>query len=156
MTMEILKEAKKRFGNKVDVVIYGLDQKELHHYGLEKRFDFRNLGLLNSIQVSRLFNESDVFVDFSVFQAMGLAAMEAMSSGLAVIVPKSGGATSFAKDGANSLVVDTSNKESCKKALFELIENVSLREKLGRQALNDMPKYHSDFCAEKMAKILFD
>lgn len=155
MTMKILKEAKKKFGNKIDVVIFGLEQKELHYSRVEINFKFRNLGLLNSIQVSRLFNESDIFVDFSLFQAMGLTAMEAMSAGLAVIVPKSGGAVSYAKDRINSLVIDTLDKNACIKALFELINNNNLRENISRQALIDMPKYHSDFSAYKMAGILF-
>lgn len=155
MTMEILKEAKKKFGNKISIIVFGLEQKELYYSRVERSFDFHNLGLLNSIQVSRLFTESDIFVDFSVFQAMGLTAMEAMASGLAVIVPEKGGTSSFAKDRKNSLVVDTSDINKCKKSLFELIEDSNLRENISREAIKDMPNFHPDFSAANILKTLF-
>ncbi len=156
ITMEVLKEAKKKFDKKVDIVIFGLEQKELYSSRIERNFKFQNLGLLNSVQVSRLFNESDIFIDCSVFQAMGLTAMEAMSSGLAVIVPKDGGGASFANNGVNSLVIDTARKDLCVKALCELVADDNLREKIGRQALKDMPSFHSDFSAHKIAEVLFE
>lgn len=153
LTMEVLKTAKEKYKNKIEVVIFALDRRA--YLGGENKFKFTDLGWLNPQQKSRLFNESDIFVDFSVFQAMGLTAMEAMASGLAVVVPKDGGADSFAKDRINSIVADTSNKDDCLRVLSELIDNDSLRESISRQALKDMPQYHSDFSAGKIADILF-
>jgi glycosyltransferase involved in cell wall biosynthesis len=122
---------------------------------LEKDFGFKNFGLLNPSEVSRLFNESDIFVDFSVFQAMGLTAMEAMASGLAVVVPEKGGAGSFARNRQNSIVVDTTDASQCEKALFELIENHVLRENISREAIKNMPHFNSDLVAAKILNILF-
>jgi GT2 family glycosyltransferase len=156
MTMEILKSVKIRFGNRVDIVIFGLSKDELRFAKIEKKFNFTNLGKLNPLQVSRLFNESDIFVDFSTYQAMGLASMEAMASGLAVIVPKKGGGDSFAINGENSLMVDTSDVNTSRDALFRLINDADLREKLSKEAIRSIPQFHPDFSAANMAKVLFD
>jgi len=68
-------------------------------------------------------NELDIFVDFSSRQAIGLSAMEAMVCGAAVIVPLNGGATTFAINEKNSLLVNTSSSDECYNSLIRLLED---------------------------------
>lgn len=156
MTMQILKDIKNKYGKRVDIVIYGLEQKEIYQYKLDKNFNFTNLGLLNSKQVSILFNESDIFVDYSIYQAMGLGAMEAMSAGLAVIAPKEGGASSFIDNGLNGILVDTQSYKECIDALRDLIDDENLRKEMSSKALVGMQKFHPDFSSKRILEILFD
>jgi glycosyltransferase involved in cell wall biosynthesis len=96
-----------------------------------------------------------VFCDFSSYQAMGLTAMEAMACGAAVILPKDGGATSFAADGRNALIVDTRAPEPGLAALSRLVEDAGLAGRLGDRALEDMAAFVPERPALRILEVLF-
>jgi glycosyltransferase involved in cell wall biosynthesis len=100
-------------------------------------------------------NELDIFVDFSSHQAMGLSAMEAMACGAAVIVPTQGGATTFARNDKNSIVIDTTSREQCWQSLVRLIEDETFRSKLQRNAINDICAFYPEKPAFNILKALF-
>jgi glycosyltransferase involved in cell wall biosynthesis len=102
-----------------------------------------------------LLNEVDIFADFSTYQAMGLTAMEAMSCGVAVIVPRAGGASSFARDEENALMVDTASERECYKALERLVLDNELRIRLQNQALIDVAGFGPDRVAAAILQVLF-
>jgi glycosyltransferase involved in cell wall biosynthesis len=97
-----------------------------------------------------------VFVDFSVWQAMGLTALEAMCTGCATIVPAAGGAASFARHGVNCLVIDTSAPQACLAALGRLVEDSRLRTSLERQAIADAAGIYPERTALGILATLFD
>jgi hypothetical protein len=127
LTMAVLREISRSYPSKVETRLFGCDFAEPGFSALPRDFPWRLAGELRSTQVASLFNEADIFVDFSEFQALGLTALEAMSSGLAVIVPERGGAGVYAREGENCLVVDTSDQRACAAALQRLIEVDDLR-----------------------------
>ena len=122
---------------------------------LPREFACRNAGVLRRQELASLMNEIDLFVDFSSFQAMGLAALEAMACGAAVIVPKNGGATSFARNDVNSLVIDTSTADSCRAALERLVGDRDLIARLGHRAMFDACQHHAERAAFRMLDNLF-
>ena len=138
LTMELLRRMTQRYGAGVEAVIFGTSADEPGFAELSAGFSWTLAGVLNQEQVARFMNEVDIFVDFSSHQAMGLAALEAMACGAAIIVPSRGGAVSFARDGENALVVDTSSPDACWQALKCLIEDHNLRSRLQRNALIDV------------------
>lgn len=156
MTMEILKEIYNNNSNKIRIVIFGCSNHDLIVHGLNYDFPYINAGILNQEQVAGLMCNMDIFVDFSLFQAMGLTALEAMAAGVAVIVPARGGANSFAVDRINSLIVDTSSKRKCVDALNELIFDDKLRNKLRSQAIVDACKYYPERAAYNMLEVFFN
>lgn len=85
--------------------------------------------------------ESDVFVDFSTYQAFGRTALEAMACGCAVIVPEYGGTSEYAEDNVNALVVDTADRSACVDATRILVEDRELRERLSRNAISTAGRY---------------
>jgi GT2 family glycosyltransferase len=153
LTMELLRRASRQYG--VEILIFGSPLYEPRFLRLPHDFPWRLAGVLNPQQVASLLNTADIFVDFSSFQAMGLTALEAMACGNAVAVPARGGATSFAKDGENSLVVDTSSPEACWQALVRLIEDDGLRARLQRNALADVCAYAPEGPAYNILNALF-
>lgn len=155
LTMELLRETTRRYGSQVEVVIFGVAENDLASNGLPRDFPFTLAGVLSQKQVARLLNEVDVFVDFSSHQAMGLTALEAMACGAAVIVPALGGATSFARHGENSLVVDTSSRRACMSALRQLVDDHELRRRLQRQALQDVCAFFPERPAYRLLEVLF-
>jgi glycosyltransferase involved in cell wall biosynthesis len=134
LTMELLQQASRHYRGRVEIVILGISLGDPGFAELPRDFAWRLAGVLTQQQVAHLLNEVDIFVDFSSHQAMGLTALEAMACGAAVIVPERGGAISFARHEENSLVVDTSSREACWRALQGLIEDHHLRSRLQRNA----------------------
>lgn len=160
MTWEILRKIKKEFGEIVDIRIFGADpeREDISRHFFDKQsddFDFTNYGLLTPEQSAALLAQSDIFVDYSTFQAMGLTAMEAMASGCAVILPIHGGSGSFAENEANSLMIDTLDAEACYEALKRIVEDAELRTRLAKQAYHDMCAYYPEKSAMNFLKAVF-
>jgi glycosyltransferase involved in cell wall biosynthesis len=86
---------------------------------------------------------------------MGLTALEAMACGSAVIVPKNGGTSDFVTHELNGLMVDTSSEDECLNALNRLVDDDTLRERLGLQAMRDACKYPPEVSAYKALSQIF-
>jgi GT2 family glycosyltransferase/glycosyltransferase involved in cell wall biosynthesis len=155
MTMEILREISLKFKNKIQIVTFGCLNYDLSSMGYVNDFPYNHVGLLNRQELASLFNEFDIFVDFSSFQAMGLTALEAMACGAAVIVPKAGGAKEIVSNEVNGLVIDTSSKDANFKALDRLLTNDDLRIRLGRQAIKDACEFPPEKAAYNTLMALF-
>jgi len=154
-TMEILRRAFCRYYTGVDIVLFGTSSEASGFAELPIDFTWNLVGVLEQRQVARFLNEVDIFVDFSSHQAMGLTALEAMACGAAVIVPKRGGAISFARHEKNSLVVNTSSSRACWRALRRLIEDHKLRLRLQRNAIVDVVDFFPERPAFNILYALF-
>lgn len=155
MTLSLLKNVEEKFGNKVQIWLFGandirdiVDSKYLD-------FNWKQFGKLTQYQVASMMSKADIFTDFSSHQAMGLTALEAMSAGCSVIVPKNGGATEFVNDRKNGIVVDTSNFQSSLNALDELIEDDNLRKELQIAAIRDVVHYFPEKASLQILNSLF-
>lgn len=160
LTMEVLRKIHRTHGDYdyIEIIIFGTDSDNPDYRVLAntyKDFKWRNAGVLTQSQLAFLMNEVDIFVDFSTFQAMGLTAMEAMACGVAVIVPQAGGASSFAKNEQNSLIVDTSSPDVCFAALDRLVKDETLRSRLQQQAIVDICQYFPEQAAYNFLCALF-
>ena len=76
----------------------------------------------------------DLFVLPSLKEGLGLALMEAMASGLAVVGSNIGGIKSLIKDGDNGLLVEPADVKGLSAAITELLRNPDKAESLGRKA----------------------
>lgn len=155
LTMDILGDVEKTFGEKVEIVTFGVDADDSAFQALRHDFSFKHLGKLNSQQLSEVLNQSDIFVDLSTHQAMGLTGMEAMASHCAVILPKQGGAIELAEDQVSALFTDARNIEECRQALFRLIRDDALRKRLADNALQAVQAFYPERAALNMLQALF-
>lgn len=155
LTMKILRRAHRKYRGQVELLLFGTELEDASFGALPHDFPWNLAGVLTQRQVARLFNEVDVFVDFSSHQAMGLTALEAMACGVAVIVPECGGATTFAHHEENSLVVDTTSPEACWQALQRLVEDHDFRERLQHAALKDVTMLFPERSAFNILQVLF-
>jgi GT2 family glycosyltransferase/glycosyltransferase involved in cell wall biosynthesis len=146
-TVRILACINNKFRNKVEITVFGCTNEELNTLSVPEQFDFVNMGAINPEQMAVLLSKNDIFADFSVFQAMGLTALEAMASGCAVIVPTNGGSGCYAVDGENCLVVDTASFDECCCALSRLVNDEELRNRLAFRAVSDVCAYYPEKCA---------
>jgi glycosyltransferase involved in cell wall biosynthesis len=154
-TMELLKQVTSRNKDEVEAVVFGTSPDDPGYVGLPRDFPFTLAGVLNQRQVARLLNEVDIFLDLSSHQAMGLTALEAMACGAAVVVPRQGGATSFARHAENSLVINTASHRACRQAVQRLIEDHALRQRLQRQALQDVCAFFPERPAYNILEVLY-
>jgi glycosyltransferase involved in cell wall biosynthesis len=84
--------------------------------------------------VPRLLQAADVFVQPSHYEAFGIAAVEAMATGLPVVASRVGGLRDFLRDGENGLFADPGSPADLARHLNRLLDDQPLRERLGRNA----------------------
>ena len=140
-TMRILKQIRQRHPTTVRIDIFGCTPEMIAQYQLIADFEFINHGVLVREQVAKLFQQSDIFVDFSDYQAFGRSALEAMACGCAVMVPREGGAGEFAIDGGNAWIVDTMDEAACLEKLDRLVTSPKIRTAFVRRGLETACRY---------------
>jgi glycosyltransferase involved in cell wall biosynthesis len=155
MTMAILQKASKMYSSSLEFRLFGCDPDDPGFAALDRDFPWRLAGQLRSTQMANLLNESDIFVDYSDFQAFGLTALESMACGLSVILPACGGTEAYAKHEENCLVVDTHDEKASFRALQRLIEDDKFRQKLQMNAISTAAKFFPELPALNILKELF-
>lgn len=155
MTMQILKQVEKKFGNDVDIWLFGSNdiRDVIDHKYLD--FKWKQLGKLTQKQVASVLSKADIFTDFSSHQAMGLTALEAMAAGCSVIVPQNGGAIEFIHNRKNGIVVDTASYQSSLQALEELVGDGQLRKQLQLSGIQDVVQYYPEKVSYNILNSLF-
>ena len=121
-TARILERANARWGAAVSLSAFGCDPDALRDSGVSLSPQVRLLGPLPRRQVAALLRESDLFLDLSDYQAFGRTALESMACGCIPVVPALGGASEFARDAVNAMVVDTRSDEDIMAAIERFIE----------------------------------
>ena len=154
-TMKVLEKISRMYTSNVEIKIFGASFEDPEFMKLAIGFPWKSAGILSPKEIAGFFNQTDIFVDFSSHQAMGLAALEAMACGNAVIVPENGGVQAYGRDGENCLIVDTSSAENCLGALMRIIDDRELREQLQKSALRDVVGYYPERPAFEILKVLF-
>ncbi len=89
----------------------------------------------------------DVFVMPSLKEGLGLALMEAMASGLAVVGSNVGGIKTLIQNNSNGLLVEPGDSAGLSRAILGLLQDSSRRESLGRKAREFISQ---NFSQEKM------
>lgn len=153
LTMRVLARLAER--HSFDALLFGVSPLDADYLALPRAFPHRNLGILDSRQIARLLSQVDIFVDFSKYQAMGLTAMEAMSCGCAVIVPRRGGANSFATEGEDALFADTSSEDDCLMVMERLFSAPALLRRLQTNALASVLRFAPEAAAYAVLDALF-
>lgn len=155
MTMEILQQASRMYGSRLEFILFGCEPYDPDFAQLPRNFPWKLAGELRPAQIANLLNGADIFVDYSVFQALGLTALEAMTCGVATIVPGNGGTDTFARQAENCLVVDTQNQAASFEALQRLIEDTTLRKTIQRNAIQTGVRFYPELPAFNLLKALF-
>lgn len=154
LTMDVLRTITSEFGERISVTLFGVHAEDPAFLRLSPDPRWRIAGLLSPQRMASLLNASDVFVDFSHYQAMGLTAMEAMGCGAAVIVPREGGASCFATHEATALVVDTFRPSECLAALRRLLTDHDLRLRLQRDGAAHIAQFTPEAAAYRFLEAL--
>ena len=152
-TMRVINRLSEAYGKSVELVVFGSDASDEKKSMLAP--DVTDLGRLRPDQVAIVMRNIDIFLDFSIWQAMGLSAMEAMASGCAVVVPSNGGTGDFCVDQHNALIVDTRDDDACFAAASRLVDDDALLERLRQTATWEICAYSHQRSALSILDVLF-
>lgn len=154
-TIAVLSKLKDAFDNRISVSIFGAEKDGPPIPGGASEARFTNYGQLAAAETAQLLSSADLFIDMSHFQAMGLTAMEAMACGAIPVVPRAGGAASFAQHGVNALVVDTSSVDEVFAAVAALLDDGERRHAMQGEALAAVARFFPEQPANVILETLF-
>lgn len=118
--------------------------------GLENRIHFKGL----TRDVEGILASGDIYAMMSANEGFGLSMGEAMSKGLPVVACDSWlGVSDMVQDGCNGVLVKD-DPESIAVGLKRLMDNPSLRSKLGRQAALSMERFAPDIIWSRWENLL--
>ena len=103
----------------------------------------RWLGTVPHGRISTIMRESDIFVLPSIEDSYGLVVLEAMASGLPVIVTDHVGASEVIEPGVSGLVVPAGDDGELVAAIHRLSDDVDTRSHMGRAARSTVSAGHS-------------
>ncbi len=155
LTVDVMRALAEKLGDGVEIVLFGSERSDPALRAFRLDFPHRFAGVLDERQLSALLSQVHVFADLSTYQALGVASLEAMASGAAVVVPKAGGADTFAEAEINALAVDTSSRDACIACLERLATDRPLLRRLAAQAIADAGLHTPDRAAAGILEVLF-
>ena len=100
--------------------------------GLENLVEFK--GYTTYAEVPLDHKDVDIFVTTATSDGTPTSLLEAMSSGLPCIATAVGGIPEWIHDGTNGLLIPAGHPEMLAEKILELAADLSLREKIGKQA----------------------
>lgn len=142
-TGRIIKD--KGFEVLTDTIIYGGNWEDIRFlivgegsYLDEMRRRIAEANLINKVMflgyrsdVDKILSESDIFIICTFHETLCNSVLEASNAGLPVIATNVGGIPEIVQDNVTGFLLETGNIEAVLKALRKLIEDPTLREKMG-------------------------
>lgn len=93
-------------------------------------------GYLNGVNLAKIYASSDLFVFPSPTETFGNVVLEALASGTPVIGANSGGVKNIIKTNQTGYLCEPKNVEQFKQAIIQLLEDHTLRAKMGNDGRN--------------------
>ncbi len=141
LTLRVLVELQQQLAGELRVVSFGCSAEQLAGLGVPGHAAVDHRGVLTRAEMGELLQQSDVFLDCSVYQAFGRTALEAMACGCVPLVPTLGGHLEFARDGVNAIAVDTATEQTVVDAVRAVAEDRERLEQLRAQAVDTAGGY---------------
>ena len=103
---------------------------------------FHLFGRIDPADIPAILANSDIHITTSEKETRGLTILEAFASGIPVLAPNSGGVVENIQDGVNSFLYNPGDREDFVKKLQLMVENSTLRHRMGEQGrLSIQDKY---------------
>lgn len=109
-------------------------------------------GSISNDKITDYYKAGDVFVHSSVTETQGLILTEALASGLPVVAVDASGSRDVITNNENGFLTENNPAEFREKVKF-LIDNLELRKKLSRAALDSAKDYSVESCAKKLLQV---
>lgn len=102
--------------------------------------NFKYLGAIPQRELYKYYSQGSLFILFSLEDGFGMALLEAMACGLAVICSDKTGAKDVVREGIDGFVVPARDVERLKERILYLYENPHICQEMGRQARENVAK----------------
>lgn len=126
-------------------------EAQVQALGLEGRVRF--LGYVRREEIARHYAAAHVFVLASFNEGMSVATLEAMASGLPVVVTCTGGAAELVEEGVNGLVFDWGDVERLTAHLARLAQDRALARAMGAAARARAALFSWEAAAERYSDL---
>jgi glycosyltransferase involved in cell wall biosynthesis len=96
----------------------------------------RNISFLGTIEhrlIPEFLTNVDIFVMPSIWEGLGVAAIEAEAMEIPVVASRVGGVPEVVLDGESGILVEPGDSEQLAQAILTLIENPALRRQMGKR-----------------------
>ena len=122
-------------------------ETKITNYALNK-----NVILLGHVDdIISLMLRSDIYINSSIWEGLPITMLEAMKCSLPIIATNIKGNRSIIKHQKNGLLINPKDSEELARTINELIENDTLKKKLGKRAFQDfMNQYTIDRHCEEL------
>jgi glycosyltransferase involved in cell wall biosynthesis len=104
-------------------------------------------------QLAEKYQQADVFVLSSLAEGMPLVVLEAMASGLPIIASRVQGIEELVKEGVNGYLFPPSDYRSLGRCLAKVINDGSMRLRMGTKSAEIVGKYDWESIAERYLHI---
>ncbi len=126
-------------------------QSMREEYDLEDLVAF--LGKRGQDTLAYYYSAAEAVVVPSHYESFGMVALEAMACGTPVVASQVGGLAFLVKDGETGFTVPADDPSSLADRLVDIIADVHLREKLGKQAAAFAQEYSWDKIARRILEV---
>ncbi|MEM0452792.1 MAG: glycosyltransferase family 4 protein [Nitrososphaerota archaeon] len=99
--------------------------------------------------IERVFEDAAIFVLPSIYEPFGMAAAEALASGIPIIVSRTGGLREIVEENVNGFSFNTGDWRELSEKLLLLLRDSRLREEMSRAARTSAKKFSSENIALK-------
>jgi len=112
-------------------------------------------GFIEPSALARTYKSADIFVFPSVSrrEALGIALLDAMAFGKAVIATNIPGPNTLVRDGKNGILVPPGRVEALADAILELLRDEAKRQMLGKEARNSVKDMNWDTVVSQFEKL---
>ena len=112
------------------------------------------LGKLSHDELVEIYQNATIFLFLSYYEGFPTVVLEAMSSGLPVLVSDIEAHNNFIEDGKNGILVEKGSSDDVAKKIEILLNDVNLRTQLGNNARKSIEKKFTwDILSKKFEKI---
>lgn len=121
----------------------------IHKHKIERAFILK--GFIDNMKT--FYHGLDLYINTSLHEGLPMSILEAMSHGLPVVAPKTGGLPEILKDGLQGYLVDGRNPRAFAEKCLQLYRDKELTRKMG---MASRERIINDFSLEKMAEKHYD
>jgi len=126
-------------------------EEEVRRKGLQKKIVF--LGYVKRKKLIQVYQNATVHIVPSHYEGLPTTLLEAMSCGLPVVATDIGGNDEVISSGVNGFLVPPKCPEDMAKIILRLLDNASLRDRIGRAARRTIEEYYTwDKIADNILK----
>jgi D-inositol-3-phosphate glycosyltransferase len=129
-------------------------QSESMQYGVQDLIAF--LGKRGQDTLPYYYSAAEAVVVPSHYESFGMVALEAMACGRPVVASQVGGLAFLVQDGVTGFTVPVDDPQALADCLIRLVQDVSLRQRMGEQAAAFARDYSWDKIAVRIVKVYED